>query len=142
MDTKRKALVSLVKTMHSEIDTFSVRWDSMENKDLFVKSIGKYAKLKRDNRPMYDKIKCQLAITDKALNDLTMYIIQNHLKNNSTSTVANAARITAMSDFVIERYFAVCITPFNFVSMFMCSFLVLRYFTKKFQKSKFIFTGH
>ena len=57
MDAKRKMLVSLAKSMQSEIDTFGLSWDSIENKDLFAKSIGKYAQLKRENRPMYDKIK-------------------------------------------------------------------------------------
>ena len=57
MGDKRKMLVSLANSMQSEIYTFSLSWDSIENKDFFVKSIGKYAKLKRENMPMYDKIK-------------------------------------------------------------------------------------
>ena len=57
MDPKRDMLVSLAKSMQSEIDTFGLSWDSRENKDLSAKSIGKYAQLKRENKPMYDKIK-------------------------------------------------------------------------------------
>ena len=65
-------LVELAKGMTDELNTFSVQWDSEQNKEMFMKSIGKYSKLKKENRPMYDRIKGCLSITDECLNGLTI----------------------------------------------------------------------
>ena len=107
MVQSRHVLVELVKGMVDELKTFSMQWDSEQDKEVFVKSIGKYAKLKKENHPLCDKIKVHLSITDECLNDLTMYLIQNHSAHNVLSTSANAGHITAMGDLVIEEYLQV-----------------------------------
>lgn len=107
MAQSRHVLVDLAKGMVDELNTFSMQWDSEQNKEIFVKSIGKYSKLKKENRPLYDKIKVHLSLTDGCLNDLTMHLIQNHSGRNGLSTSANAGHITAMGDLVIEEYLKV-----------------------------------
>ena len=107
MAQSRHVLVELAKGMMDELKTFSMQWDSEQDKEVFMKSIGKYAKLKKENCPLYDRIKVHLSITDECLNDLTMYLIQNHSAHNVLSTSANAGHITAMGDLVIEEYLKV-----------------------------------
>ena len=104
MAQSRHVLLDLAKGMVDELNTFSMQWDSEQNKEIFVRSIGKYSKLKKKNHPLYDKIKVCLSLTDECLNDLTMHLIQNHSGRNGLSTSVNGGHIAAMGDLIVEEY--------------------------------------
>ena len=120
---KWNILMKLAQTMGAELDAFAMKWDQHQNKDQFVRSIGKYSTLKWDNRELYDKIKRRLYLSDECLNDLMYYIIQNHpASDNSASNSTNADRVTAMADLIMEQYFQVSDTVLtSFLDLQWCS---------------------
>ena len=56
--------MNLAQTMGAELETFARQWDQHDNKEEFVRLIGKYSTLKQDNRELYDKIKRRLYLLE------------------------------------------------------------------------------
>ena len=86
-NTNRHFLVKLAQNISHDIDAFVITWDEQPNKELYVQSVTKYAQLKTSNRPLHDKIKRQLAVSDESLSDLMFHLMQKHSCQNGKSQI-------------------------------------------------------
>ena len=82
-------LVKLAQNISCDIDAFVLTWDEQPNKELYVQSVTKYAQLKTTNRPLYNKIKRWLAVSDESLSDLMFHLMQKHSSQNGKSQMTN-----------------------------------------------------
>ena len=100
-------LVDLAKGLSGQIDEFITEWDESNDKATYVSTIGRFIKIKTSKSELYQKIQNQLKIPDEAINDLTVYLIEKHSKCHGQDLSAEADRITAMVDYLIEKFFMV-----------------------------------
>ena len=90
-NSNRHFLVKVAQNISRDIDAFVLTWDEQPNKELYIQSVTKYAQLKTINRPLYDKIKRQLAVSDESLSDLMFHLMQKHSSQNGKSQMTNAS---------------------------------------------------
>ena len=106
-------LVDLAKGFSGQIEEFITEWDGSDDKATYVSTIGRFIKIKTNKPDLYQKIQKWLKITDEAINALTVYLIEKHSRSHGQDLSAEASRITAMVDYVIERFFMVGATSFS-----------------------------
>ena len=100
-------LVDLAKGILGQIEEFITEWDGSDDKATYVSTIGRFIKTSKPE--LYQKIQNHLKITDEAINNLTVYLIEKHSGSHGQDLSAKANRITAMVDFMIEKFFMVCV---------------------------------
>ena len=98
--------VHVAKGLSGQIEEFITEWDGSDDKATYVSTISRFIKIKSRKPDLYQKIQKCLKITDEAINALTVYLIDKH-RSHGQDLSAEANQITAMVDYVIERFFMV-----------------------------------
>ena len=108
-------LVELPKELSRQIDNFITEWDASEDKLTYLSTIERFIKIKTSKPELYQKILNWLKITNEAIHELTVYLIDKHSKCHGQDLSAEVDRIRVMVDYVTEKFFMVCTISFFYI---------------------------
>ena len=99
---RENRLLFLARNLHPELTKFLNQWDAAENKDLFMRSLGDFKRLRYTNYEYYIAILDDIGVTDSDTIEVEIYIMENLSRN--VIDKGNSDRHRASVDFVIEQF--------------------------------------